>query len=125
MRAREKLTSEEKVALALDLLKRARPLQEICEYYQVSHTTAYNIRNAFLEGGRRALSGEDRDTNDRLRHLEAVVAEHAQILEKRAAPRNGFGHGNGNGHDPEDGVGSGRGNGHPPSEESEEQQERS
>ena len=94
MRAREKLTSEEKVALALDLLKRARPLQEICEYYQVSHTTAYNIRNAFLEGGRRALAGEDRDTNDRLRHLEAIVAEHSQLLERHA----GAGNGNGNGH---------------------------
>ena len=43
MRAREKLTNEEKVALALDVLKRARPLHEICAYYQVSHTTAYNI----------------------------------------------------------------------------------
>ena len=89
MRAREKLTGEEKVALALDLLKRARPLQEICEYYQVSHTTAYNIRNAFLEGGRRALTGEDRDTNDRLRHLETVVAEHAQLLDESRRRRNG------------------------------------
>jgi hypothetical protein len=35
MRAREKLTNEEKVALALDVLKRARPLHEICAYYQV------------------------------------------------------------------------------------------
>jgi hypothetical protein len=95
MRAREKLTSEEKVALALDLLKRARPLQEICEYYQVSHTTAYNIRNAFLEGGRRALSGEERGTNDRLRQLEAVVAEHTQLLGEQNRKRNG----DGNGHD--------------------------
>jgi hypothetical protein len=95
MRAREKLTAEEKVALALDLLKRARPLQEICEYYQVSHTTAYNIRNAFLEGGRRALTGEDRDTNDRLRHLENVVAEHTQLLGERRRK-------NGNGHDLEE-----------------------
>ena len=81
MRAREKLTSEEKVALALDVLKRARPLHEICAYYQVSHTTAYNIRNTFLEGGRRALAGES-DTNHRLRNLETVVARHAAMIEK-------------------------------------------
>jgi len=81
MRAREKLTTEEKVALALDILKRARPLQEICAYYQVSHTTAYNIRNAFLEGGRRALSGE-RDTFHRLRNLENAVARHAAMIEQ-------------------------------------------
>lgn len=79
MRAREKLTVEEKVALALDILKRGRPLQEICAYYQVSHTTAYNIRNTFLEGGRLALSGE-RDTHQRLRSLEVAVAKHAQII---------------------------------------------
>lgn len=115
MRAREKLTSEEKVALALDLLKRARPLQEICEYYQVSHTTAYNIRNAFLEGGRRALAGEDRDTNDRLRHLEAIVAEHAQLLEARVASR-----GSSSQIGPDE-----SGNGHPPLAEPEEQQESS
>jgi hypothetical protein len=81
MRAREKLTNEEKVALALDVLKRARPLHEICAYYQVSHTTAYNIRNAFLEGGRRALAGLD-DTAHRLRNLETVVARHAAMIEK-------------------------------------------
>lgn len=81
MRAREKLTNEEKVALALDVLKRTRPLNEICAYYQVSHTTAYNIRNAFLEGGRRALAGESA-TDHRLRNLEAVVARHAAMIEK-------------------------------------------
>ena len=79
MRAREKLTNEEKVALALDVLKRARPLHEICAYYQVSHTTAYNIRNTFLEGGRLALAGE-RDTHQRLRSLEQAVAKHAAII---------------------------------------------
>ena len=57
MRKREKLTPEERFALALDLVKRARSLEEICLHYQVSHTTAYKIRNAFLDGGRRALAG--------------------------------------------------------------------
>jgi len=57
MRKREKLTPEERFALALDLVKRERSLEEICLHYQVSHTTAYKIRNAFLDGGRRALAG--------------------------------------------------------------------
>lgn len=57
MRAREKLTVEEKISIALDLIKRDRTLDEIREHYRVSHTTAYKIRNAFLEGGKRALGG--------------------------------------------------------------------
>lgn len=57
MRKREKLTPEERVALALALIKRERSFAEVCALYQVSHTTAYKIRNAFLEGGRRALAG--------------------------------------------------------------------
>jgi transposase-like protein len=88
MRARKKLTPDEKVALALDVLKESKSLHEICEYYQVSHTTAYSVRNAFLEGGRRALVGDrdgvvgDRDTVDRLRVLEEVVARHDAMIER-------------------------------------------
>lgn len=57
MRKREKLTPEERVALALALIKRESSFAEVCAHYQVSHTTAYKIRNAFLDGGRRALAG--------------------------------------------------------------------
>jgi transposase-like protein len=57
MRKREKLTPEERFALALDLIKREHSFAEVCSHYHVSHTTAYKIRNAFLEGGRRALAG--------------------------------------------------------------------
>ena len=72
MRLREKLTVEEKVAIALELIKRERSLDEIREHYRVSHTTAYKLRNQFLEGGRRALArGEDgRDLEARVRALE-------------------------------------------------------
>ncbi len=55
MRPREKLTVEEKVSIALELIKRERSLEEIREHYRVSHTTAYKLRNLFLDGGRRAL----------------------------------------------------------------------
>jgi len=72
MRMREKLTLEEKFALALELLKRERSLDEIRMHYRVSHTTAYKIRNAFLEGGRAALSRE-RD-HKQASNLEARIS---------------------------------------------------
>jgi transposase len=79
MRTREKLTLEEKFALALELLKRERSLDEIQQHYRVSHTTAYKIRNMFLEGGRAALSGERRmrqtqNLEARVDALEALIA---------------------------------------------------
>ena len=57
MRKREKLTPEERFALALDLIRSEHSFAEVCAHYNVSHTTAYKIRNAFLAGGRRALAG--------------------------------------------------------------------
>ena len=71
MRMREKLTIEEKVTLALELIKRERTLDEIQLRYRVSHTTAYKIRNAFLAGGRAAL-GSDRKLK-KTQNLEARV----------------------------------------------------
>jgi len=71
MRSREKLTPEEKVALALELIKRERSLEEIRRHYRVSHTTAYKVRNAFLEGGRAALLRDARPRSQR--SLEARV----------------------------------------------------
>jgi hypothetical protein len=83
MRLREKLTVEEKVAIALELIKRERSLDEICEHYRVSHTTAYKLRNQFLEGGRRALSRGERhspyDLEARVRALEEQVAGDARL----------------------------------------------
>jgi transposase-like protein len=57
MRKREKLTPEERFALALDLIRSEHSFADVCSHYNVSHTTAYKIRNAFLDGGRRALAG--------------------------------------------------------------------
>lgn len=89
MRTREKLTAEEKVALALELIKRERSLEEIRAHFRVSHTTAYKIRNAFLDGGRAALMGETHgrhadDLERRVRALEAVLR--SRVLEQRAHP---------------------------------------
>ena len=81
MRTREKLTVEERVALALELIKREQSLEEIRAHYRVSHTTAYKVRNAFLEGGRAALMGEvqGRRTDNleqRVRALEVLLQDH-------------------------------------------------
>ena len=66
MKRREKLTGEQRVALALDLIKGESTLAQVCARYNVSHTTAYNIRNAFLRGGREAVMGR------RTRMMEAL-----------------------------------------------------
>jgi hypothetical protein len=92
MRPREKLTLEEKFALALELIKRERSLEEIRLHYRVSHTTAYKIRNAFLEGGRAALNGErkhrhDLDIEARIRALEALVGNGYEVLDRKGVGR--------------------------------------
>ena len=92
MRTREKLTLEEKFSLALELIKRERSLDEIRLHYRVSHTTAYKIRNAFLQGGRAALNGErkqrhDLDLEARVRALEALVGHGFEALERKFVGR--------------------------------------
>jgi transposase-like protein len=85
MRKREKLTPEERFALALDLIKREHSFADVCSHYHVSHTTAYKIRNAFLEGGRRALAGA------RAREAVEIVREDASITSEEAASESGIG----------------------------------
>jgi transposase len=96
MRLREKLTVEEKVAIALELIKRERSLDEIRQHYRVSHTTAYKLRNLFLEGGRRALGRRDRhdprDLEARVRAIEERLgaggrAHHTAPLRTDTPPR--------------------------------------
>lgn len=102
MRTREKLTLEEKFALALALIKRERSLDEIRIQYRISHTTAYKIRNAFLEGGRAALGGDRRaphsdELEARVRALEVQMGNGADgTSDARVEPgngRDGRGHG--------------------------------
>jgi hypothetical protein len=92
MRTREKLTLEEKFSLALELIKRERSLDEIRLHYRVSHTTAYKIRNTFLEGGRAALIGERKarhaqDLEARVSALEAVLRNSAGNGQRQAPAR--------------------------------------
>jgi len=78
MKRREKLTDEERVALALELIKSDGPLAEVCARFNVSHTTAYKIRSAFLRGGREAVMGRRRARRvdalwERVARLERAV----------------------------------------------------
>ena len=82
MRKREKLTPEERFALALALVKREQSLGEICSHYQVSHTTAYKLRNAFLDGARKALAAVGRGERDDA--SAALVGDDAADGEKQA-----------------------------------------
>jgi len=87
MRLREKLTIEEKIAIALELIKRERSLDEIRVHYRVSHTTAYKLRNLFLEGGRRALGRPERpgaNLEARVRALEEHLALDSRMPRVRA-----------------------------------------
>jgi hypothetical protein len=92
MRSREKLTLEEKVALALDLIKRERSLEEIRSYYRVSHTTAYKVRNTFLEGGKAALLNDKEkqsrrgngELEERVRALEQLLR--SEIVDHQSRP---------------------------------------
>jgi uncharacterized protein (DUF1786 family) len=75
MPARPKLSLDEKVALAIEIIRRARPAREICAEFGVSHTTAYEIREAFVRGGREHLRMQppEHKFEDRLRRLERLV----------------------------------------------------
>jgi hypothetical protein len=75
MPAKPKLSLEEKVSLAIEIIRRARPAREICAAYGVSHTTAYEIREAFVRGGREWLRMQRPEHNfeERLRKLERLL----------------------------------------------------
>jgi transposase-like protein len=84
MRKREKLTPEERFALALALVKREQSLGDICLHYQVSHTTAYKLRNAFLDGARKALAAVGRSTEGREEAAARLDGEDAAANGKQA-----------------------------------------
>ena len=75
MPAKPKLSLEEKVALAIEIIRRVRPAREICAADGVSHTTAYEIREAFVRGGREWLRMQrpEQHFEERLRKLERLL----------------------------------------------------
>ncbi len=68
-------------------------MDEIRAYYRVSHTTAYKVRNTFLEGGKAALLNdkdkqgrreEGNGLEERVRALEQVLS--SEIVDRTARP---------------------------------------
>ena len=75
MPAKPKLSLDQKVSLAIEILRRQRPAREICAEFGVSHTTAYEVREAFVRGGREYLQMQppEHKFEERLRRLERLV----------------------------------------------------
>jgi len=75
MPAKPKLSLDQKVDLAIEILRRTRPAREICAEFGVSHTTAYEVREAFVKGGREYLKMQppEHKFEERLRRLERLV----------------------------------------------------
>ena len=75
MPAKPKLSLDQKVELAIEILRRTRPAREICAEFGVSHTTAYEVREAFVRGGREYLQMQppEHKFEERLRRLERLV----------------------------------------------------
>jgi transposase len=75
MPAKPKLSLDQKVDLAIEILRRTRPAREICAEFGVSHTTAYEVREAFVRGGREYLQMQppEHKFEERLRRLERLV----------------------------------------------------
>jgi hypothetical protein len=89
MPAKPKLTPDQKVALAIEIIRRTRPAREICAEYGVSHTTAYEIRDAFLRGGREYLETQpaEHKFEERLRRLERMVLRSLAVPAMATAAR--------------------------------------
>ena len=95
MPAKPKLTLEEKVALAIEIIRRVRPAREICAAYGVSHTTAYEIREAFVRGGTECLrmQSPEHRVERRLRKLERLLLRSIGASPEPGDGQNGDGHG--------------------------------
>jgi len=94
MPAKPKLTLEEKVALAIEIIRRVRPAREICAAYGVSHTTAYEIREAFVRGGTESLRMQNPEhrVERRLRKLERLLLRSIGSVPAEGDAHNGDGH---------------------------------
>jgi len=81
---------EEKLAIVMEGLRGELPIAEICRRHCISATQFYKWKNAFLEGGKKALEGagansETKRLRARVRELEALagkLALHNEILKK-------------------------------------------
>lgn len=76
-----KWTSEEKFAVVMQGLKGEKSVSEICRENGLSQTMYYKWRDAFLEGGKKALESGNKSYD---RALEAEIEKLQKIIGKQA-----------------------------------------
>jgi len=84
---------EQKLEIALALIRGQEPVTQLCRRYGVSETAAYRWRDQFIEGGRAGLSGGKETEAEQLRaeneELKTVIGELTvanRILRKAQRP---------------------------------------
>lgn len=83
---RKKWSNEEKITIALEMIKGGEPVAAICTRHGVSATQAYRWQEQFLDGGREALTDKRRRGSRDLvaeenRRLKELVGQQALIIE--------------------------------------------
>lgn len=93
--ARKKWTAEEKHRIVMEVLTTNAPLSEICSRYNVQPSMVYKWKQDFIDGGSRALAGNnasDREKklereNKKLKEIVADLTLANEILKKGGAGR--------------------------------------
>lgn len=79
-----KWTPEEKLAIVMEGLKGVKSVSEICREHQISQTLYYRWRDKFLEGGKKALTNRDSDSNAykaEIERLQKIIGKQAVVIE--------------------------------------------
>jgi transposase-like protein len=90
MPGRKRWAADDKAKIVMETLTTNIPLSEICRKYNVGASQVYKWRDKFLEGGNRALVGNDTSDrekqieleNTRLKEMVADLSLANQILKK-------------------------------------------
>ena len=90
----KKFTAEEKIRIVLEGMKGEESIAELCRKVGINPNTYYNWSKAFLESGKRQLSGDTkreantdevselRKDNSQLKHLVAELSLENRVLKK-------------------------------------------
>jgi len=87
---RRNWTADEKLAIVLEGIKEKRSVSEICQEHQISQGLYYRWRDKFLDGGKKALINNYKDTNiydaeiDKLQKIIGKQTIQIEILKKTA-----------------------------------------
>jgi transposase-like protein len=87
---RRNWSADEKLAIVLEGIKEKRSVSEICQEHQISQGLYYRWRDKFLDGGKKALINNYKDTNiydteiDKLQKIIGKQTIQIEILKKTA-----------------------------------------